>query len=92
MLEGLTPKQEMILQYIRQFIDTHGYPPTVRNIYRATVLRSTSTVHGHLSQLETKSNICRDPTRSRAIEIVELGPTAAANVVSIPLVGKIAAG
>ncbi|WP_338835954.1 transcriptional repressor LexA [Neomoorella thermoacetica] len=88
----LTPKQEMVLNYIRQFINTHGYPPTVRDICRATGLRSSSTVYGHLSRLEQKGYIRRDPLRSRAIEIVEPGPTAAANVVSVPLVGKIAAG
>jgi len=92
MPEVLTSKQEMVLQYIRQFIDTYSYPPTVRDICRAAGLRSSSTVHGHLSRLEKKGYIRRDPFRSRAIEIVEPGPAAAANVVSVPLVGKIAAG
>ncbi|GEA15387.1 LexA repressor [Moorella sp. E308F] len=92
MPEGLTPKQEMILQYIRQFTNTHGYPPTVRDICKAVGLNSTSTVHGHLSRLEKKGYIRRDPTRSRAIELVERAPKTGGDVVYAPLVGKIAAG
>ncbi|OIQ59721.1 LexA repressor [Moorella thermoacetica] len=92
MPESLTPKQEIVLQYIHQFIDAHGYPPAVRDICRATGIRSSSSVHHYLNQLEEKGYIRRDRARSRAIEIVEPGPTAVANVVSVPLVGKIAAG
>ncbi|MDN5344984.1 MAG: repressor LexA [Clostridia bacterium] len=95
MISDLTPRQEMVLNYIRQFIDLHGYPPTVRDICQATGLRSSSTVHGHLSRLEKKGYIRRDPTRSRAIEILTPYPAASHNtrsMVSVPLLGKIAAG
>ncbi|KYH31117.1 LexA repressor [Moorella mulderi DSM 14980] len=91
----LTPRQEMVLNYIRHFIDVHGYPPTVRDICQATGLRSSSTVHGHLNRLEKKGYIRRDPTRSRAIEILTTypGPShTTRNMVSVPLLGKITAG
>jgi repressor LexA len=91
-MSELTSKQEMVLNYIRHFIVEHGYPPTVRDICKAVGLSSTSTAHGYLSRLEKKGYIRRDPARSRAIEIVEPGQAAAANVVPVPLVGKIAAG
>lgn len=92
MPEDLTPKQKMVLNYIRQFINTHGYPPAVRDICSAVGLSSTSTVHGHLNRLEKKGYIRRDPARSRAIEIVEPEAASSADVVPVPLVGKIAAG
>ncbi|MBE3573289.1 MAG: transcriptional repressor LexA [Moorella humiferrea] len=95
MTPDLTPRQEMVLNYIRHFIEVHGYPPTVRDICRATGLRSSSTVHGHLSRLEKKGYIRRDPTRSRAIEIVATAqglPRPSRNIVSVPLLGKITAG
>ncbi|GEA15323.1 MAG: repressor LexA [Moorella sp. (in: firmicutes)] len=95
MSSDLTPRQEMVLNYIRHFIEVHGYPPTVRDICRATGLRSSSTVHGHLNRLEKKGYIRRDPTRSRAIEILTPHPGlphTSRNIVSIPLLGKITAG
>ncbi|WP_406678518.1 transcriptional repressor LexA [Moorella sp. ACPs] len=95
MTSDLTPRQEMVLNYIRHFIEVHGYPPTVRDICRATGLRSSSTVHGHLNRLEKKGYIRRDPTRSRAIEILAAPPglpRTSRNIVSVPLLGKITAG
>ncbi|MGI9862937.1 transcriptional repressor LexA [Moorella naiadis] len=88
----LTLKQEMVLNYIRQFIAEHSYPPTVRDICRATGIRSSSSVHHYLNQLEEKRFIRRDRARSRAIEILDPKPVTPPDTVSVPLVGKIAAG
>ncbi|WP_258360494.1 transcriptional repressor LexA [Moorella sulfitireducens (nom. illeg.)] len=95
MASDLTTRQEMVLNYIRHYIETHGYPPTVRDICRATGLHSSSTVHGHLSRLEKKGYIRRDPTRSRAIEVLSPHPglpNTSRKIVSVPLLGKITAG
>ncbi|WP_338835961.1 transcriptional repressor LexA [Neomoorella thermoacetica] len=92
MPKNLNPKEEMVLKYIRQFIEAHGYPPAVRDICRATGIRSSSSVHHYLNQLEEKGYIHRDRARSRAIEIIYPQPVNPADTVSVPLVGKIAAG
>ena len=89
----LTDKQTEILEFIREKILANGYPPSVREICQAVGLRSTSSVHSHLSQLEEKGYIRRDPTKPRAIEIVDdnfnLTRREFANV---PLIGQVAAG
>lgn len=95
MKSDLTPRQEMILNYIRHFIGLYGYPPSVREICKATGLSSSSTVHGHLTRLASKGYIRRDPARSRAIELLTNYPATCQtpkNMVSIPLLGKITAG
>lgn len=70
-----------------------GYPPSVREIGEAVGLASSSTVHGHLARLENKGLIRRDPTKPRAIEILEAGDTIPkASVVQVPVVGKVTAG
>lgn len=95
MKSDLTPRQEMVLNYIRHFISLHGYPPSVREICKATGLSSSSTVHGHLNRLASKGYIRRDPTRSRAIELLTTYPVSSQtpkNMVSVPLLGKITAG
>lgn len=65
-------RQQMILDYIRQNKNDKGYPPTVREIGQAVGLKSNSTVHGHLERLEKKGLIKRDPTKPRAIELIEI--------------------
>lgn len=89
----LSPKQEEILNYIKDEILDHGYPPAVRDICEAVHLKSTSSVHAHLSALENKGYIRRDPTKPRAIEIIDedfnLSRRELANV---PVVGTVAAG
>jgi repressor LexA len=86
----VTERQRAILDYLRDFVDEHGYPPTVREIGEAVGLRSPSTVHAHLAQLERAGLLRRDPTKPRAIELADR--TAQADVHRLPLVGEIAAG
>src|SRR4029453_6043076 len=64
----VTERQRAILDYLRGFVDEHGYPPTVREIGEAVGLRSPSTVHAHLAQLERAGLPRRDPTNPRALE------------------------
>lgn len=89
----ITDKQREILEYIKKEILNRGYPPTVRDICEAVNLKSTSSVHSHLETLEKNGYIRRDPTKPRAIEIVDdnfnLTRREFANV---PLIGQVAAG
>jgi len=92
MKKQLTKKQEEILEFIKKRIKEKGYPPAVREICEATGLKSTSTVHGHLTRLEKKGYIRRDPSKPRAIEIVDDDFYVHRNVIQLPLVGKVTAG
>lgn len=93
MAETLSAKQQRILDYIKQVQLNRGYPPSVREICTAVGLKSTSTVHGHLERLEKKGYIRRDPTKPRAIEIIDDNFTPVRHeMVNIPVVGKVAAG
>ena len=67
----ITAKQEEILEYIKSQILERGFPPSVRDICEAVHLKSTSSVHSHLETLEKNGYIRRDPTKPRAIEILE---------------------
>ncbi len=82
-------KQTMILNYIRQEIEQKGYPPSVREICSAVGLKSTSSVHAHLTQLEKKGLIRRDSTKPRALEVLD-NPLSRGR--SIPLLGRVTAG
>ncbi|QPC48367.1 transcriptional repressor LexA [Mangrovibacillus cuniculi] len=90
----LTKRQQDILTFIKEEVKGKGYPPSVREIGEAVGLASSSTVHGHLARLEAKGLIRRDPTKPRAIEVInleeELIPVP--RVTSVPLVGKVTAG
>ncbi len=89
----ITKKQQEILDYMKLCIKEKGYPPAVREICEAVNLKSTSSVHAHLETLEKNGYIRKDPTKPRAIEIMDenfYGPRQ--EVVSIPLVGQVAAG
>jgi repressor LexA len=91
----VTDRQRAILDYVRGFVDEHGYPPTVREIGESVGLRSPSTVHAHLAQLERAGHLRRDPTKPRAIELTDRrreSESAPADVHRLPLVGEIAAG
>ncbi len=89
----LGEKQQLILAFLKQEILAKGYPPSVREIGEAVGLKSTSTVHGHLERLEKKGIIRRDPTKPRAIEIIdEEFNVGRRELVSIPVVGRVAAG
>lgn len=92
MLDGLTERQRQVLQFIKEEIHKRGYPPSVREIGEAIGLSSSSTVHGHLARLEEKGYIRRDPTKPRAIEVLDDEPKAAKRVVNVPVIGRVTAG
>ncbi|MEG0473342.1 MAG: transcriptional repressor LexA [Solibacillus sp.] len=83
-----------MLDFIKEEVRTKGYPPSVREIGEAVGLASSSTVHGHLARLESKGLIRRDPTKPRAIEILEQGDSTITkqSVIHVPLIGKVTAG
>ena len=95
----LTARQQEIWQFLVEYTDGHGYPPTVREIGEAVGLASPSTVHAHLANLERAGLLKRDPTKPRALELIG-HRTVAASVASVgvddvprlPLLGQIAAG
>jgi repressor LexA len=93
-LKKASKRQEDILAFIKEEVRKKGYPPSVREIGEAVGLASSSTVHGHLARLENKGLIRRDPTKPRAIEILDnLNPTIEKqSVVHVPLIGKVTAG
>jgi repressor LexA len=88
----LTGRQQQILDYIRDHLKRNGYPPSVREIGLATGLSSSSTVHLHLTQLEEKGWIRRDPTKPRAIEVLDKAEEEAIETITLPILGKVAAG
>lgn len=89
----ITAKQQEILDYIKDEILKKGYPPTVREICETVHLKSTSSVHSHLETLEKNGYIRRDPTKPRAIEICDDSfQMVRTEMVSIPIVGQVAAG
>ena len=89
----ISAKQREILEYIKQEILNRGYPPAVREICEAVQLKSTSSVHSHLETLEKNGYIRRDPTKPRAIEIIDDNfNLTRREVVNVPMVGKVAAG
>lgn len=91
--EKLSKKQAQILEYMKEQILSKGYPPSVREICEAVSLRSTSSVHAHLETLEKKGYIRKDPTKPRAIEIVDdKFNIARRELVNIPIVGSVTAG
>lgn len=89
----ISAKQREILEYIKQEILNRGYPPAVREICEAVQLKSTSSVHSHLETLEKNGYIRRDPTKPRAIEIIDDNfNLTRREVVNVPMVGRVAAG
>jgi repressor LexA len=98
----LTERQQQIWDYLVEYVDGHGYPPTVREIGERVGLASPSTVHAHLANLERAGLLRRDPTKPRALELIgrerrdpEAAAAAAAesaDVTRLPLLGDIAAG
>lgn len=88
----LSKRQLDILRFIKAEVKSKGYPPSVREIGEAVGLASSSTVHGHLARLETKGLIRRDPTKPRAIEILdEEVDIPQSQVVNVPVIGKVTA-
>lgn len=89
----ISDKQKEILEYIKKEIVNKGYPPAVREICEAVHLKSTSSVHSHLETLEKNGYIRRDPTKPRAIEIMDDNFNLnRREVMNVPIVGKVAAG
>lgn len=89
----ITPKQQEILEYIKETILKKGYPPSVREICEAVHLKSTSSVHSHLETLERNGYIHRDPTKPRTIEIIDdCFNLTRRELVNVPMVGTVAAG
>lgn len=90
----ISKRQQEILDFIKGEVKRKGYPPSVREIGEAVGLASSSTVHGHLERLETKGLIRRDPTKPRAIEILEADEAyiPKVRVVNVPIVGRVTAG
>ena len=89
----ISPKQQEILEYIKETVLKKGYPPAVREICEAVHLKSTSSVHSHLETLEKNGYIRRDPTKPRTIEIIDDEfNLARRELVSVPIVGTVAAG
>ena len=89
----ISEKQKEILEYIKSEILNRGYPPAVRDICEAVHLKSTSSVHSHLETLEKNGYIRRDPTKPRAIEIIDdTFNLVRREVVNVPLIGRVAAG
>jgi repressor LexA len=97
----LTQRQREVYEFVVSYVDSHGYPPTVREIGEAVGLASPSTVHSHLANLERAGYLRRDPTKPRALELTKRERATAGATVSLPdvgevrvlpLVGEIAAG
>jgi repressor LexA len=90
----LTGRQQEIWSFLVEYVDLHGYPPTVREIGEAVGLASPSTVHAHLANLERAGLLRRDPTKPRALELIgrEKSEAAVAELPKLPLLGQIAAG
>jgi repressor LexA len=91
-VKDLSKRQREIFDYIGSYLKQHGYPPTVREIGKAVGLHSSSTVHAHLSKLESLGVLRRDPTKPRAIEVLVERAKRAVRPSGLPLVGSVAAG
>lgn len=89
-MREVSDKQNEIYEFLKTYTDNKGYPPSVREICEAVGLKSTSSVHGHLKRLESKGLIKRDPTKPRALEIMD--NSIKKEMVNIPIVGKVTAG
>jgi repressor LexA len=91
----LTKRQQEIFEFIKRYSAKYGYPPTVRDIGKAVGLASSSTVHAHLSNLERIGLLRRDPSKPRAIELLDRAVEGVKSMVradGLPLVGSVAAG
>jgi repressor LexA len=90
----LTKRQQEIFEFIKRYSENNGYPPTVRDIGKAVGLASSSTVHAHLSNLEKLGLLRRDPTKPRAMELLDRAAAGVRGFVKpgLPLIGQVAAG
>jgi repressor LexA len=92
LVKDLSKRQREIFDYISRYLSSHGYPPTVREIGKAVGLHSSSTVHAHLSKLESLGVLKRDPSKPRALEVMVERAKKAVRPSGLPLVGHVAAG
>lgn len=95
MYEDLTQKQIEILLYIKAEVQRKGYPPSVRELCKGVNLKSTSSVHNHLEKIEAKGYIRKDPTKPRAIEILDRNDDfllVSKKTMDVPILGKVTAG
>ena len=93
--KDLTKRQQEIFDFIKKYSAKYGYPPTVRDIGKAVGLASSSTVHAHLANLEKVGLLRRDPSKPRAIELLDKAVDGVGSIVKpngLPLVGQVAAG
>src|SRR5699024_6099579 len=93
-MQKLSKRQQMIVDFIKNEVETKGYPPSVREIAKAVGLASSSTVNGHLERIENKVYIGRDPNRPSAIEILDESDNQVVkdNARYVPVIGKVTAG
>lgn len=80
------------MEYIKEQVRTRGYPPSVREIGKVVGLKSSSTVHSHLNRLEAKGYIRRDPTKPRAIEVLDKRDLYIKPTINVPVIGRVTAG
>lgn len=92
MASQLTRRQQEILTFVQRYAESHGYPPSVREIGQAMGLTSSSTVHSHLEALARKGFLRRDPSKPRALEVLHNGHGSQARAVSLPVIGQVTAG
>lgn len=94
MASGLTQRQQEILTFVTRFVESRGFPPSVREIGQAMGLASSSTVHSHLGALERKGYLRRDPSKPRALELLHGSARAGRQHpgLLLPLIGRVAAG
>lgn len=92
MKENPSQREAEILRYIKHSIQSRGYPPSVREIGEAVGLKSSSTVHNYLCKLEEKGLLRRDPTKPRAMEILDDESESFKEMVMVPVLGRVAAG
>jgi repressor LexA len=92
--KDLTKRQQEIFDFIKRYSEDNGYPPTVRDIGKAVGLASSSTVHAHLANLEKLGLLRRDPTKPRALELLDRATAQMRELVApgLPLLGQVAAG
>lgn len=91
-MEKLTNRQKEVLDYIKNYIANHGYPPAVREIGKALGLHSPATIQSHITALETKGYIRKTNSKYRSLEIIGNNEYLNEDVVEVPLLGKITAG
>jgi repressor LexA len=92
LVKDLTKRQREIFDFISRYLAKHGYPPTVREIGSAVGLHSSSTVHAHLSKLESLGVLRRDPSKPRALEVMVERAKKVVRPSGLPLIGSVAAG